>query len=754
MALWRSDCGGEVADDLPVVAGAGCLPDLKYIFLNKGLIVSAVSHDEFCQGDELVVLAAGHLLGTVADLQIEGRVLRDCRVTLDNRSIDAISTKDIAWSVFDRSAVDASICPLPEFRPVYLNGQKQKVYVTKILMGDTKTREDLLGERRHARVYEAETAFYNWLGERNVDPCFHNHVWFATVSGAEPLPVDNPASVDPARVFAAVTELELKLGVSLTRSAPGAVKCTRVLAIRCSGCESPAAAAKPSEAAAVLGGREASFVGADACSVTATPNAIGKVSGDTPGVGGGHQQGLRDNLACLIAAINRRLHVPPVTEEPSRCLDFSMRAVTFKAMIAFCTDPEWTQKRPFPPRSWQPATTVPYVLLDDGELGMAGGAGARYKVTWPEQLKNMSPGSYSEVFLKRQAITVVNVDIDREFEFDTESTVIERAVEAFVTGGLAEEFIKTVAVAGGVHLENETGVKNLTAGTSLLQWGSVAAYMRQQALPDKLSCRLVWYPPLEMCFVDMDQLRRFWTVFRAHCSAELANVIDFAPFAYHKSCRLPCAKKVHRGVYKGRFEFMGVVNSMIASSEFEAKYNNMYAGISRQPVGYTRPLLSDACVSAVLATVWADGGDRPRPDDAARHFPNVGDFGEDAVVSAAAVTKARALLETWWGVGNVYFVAGDDRRLRAVPVNRAAAKCAIHDRTHRNAAFSVTVVSRGYLFPQCFSNKGTPPLTPGQYFSLEANGLRIRAKGSGAVVVTGSCPALAPSIRSSRQQPQ
>lgn len=603
------------------------------------------------------VLGAAHNIGAVVEVT-KGLVAKSFTAA-DMVGKPFNKTAHILWTENCVSTTD--ICDLPS--------RHTEQYVKAVLM-DSIDDTDVYFEQ----AFAAETAIYQYLLGDNVDPCFHHAIYRHHIEkSTNELPLELSAT-EIEGLQMSIKEISYKLGVNVYMATETVAKCTRTLTMKCHHGD-----IRPTVSASV-----------------ATADTIDDCDGNDDDIAD-------DCLASLIKVINEALCLPITTSSaaPPPIHVRLSKTFTFKNMMEYIMSPTTATTLPpthFPDRKlWK---CIPFALLNDSAMDTCGFM--TYIIATRDQIMTMHPDAFSEVFLANQAFSVLNFDIDMKLMDPTTST---SHVEYFVSGKMAEDFIACAAAAGCKYLQAEALCDIKFQDTSLQLWGEVSMYIREQALAQhKLSCRLLWSPPLEMCFPNMDRLKKFLTHLNSVMADHHRNIRDYfdlAPFCTHKACRLPNAQKIVKGAFMGNFKYIGTVNCVISPCNDKLKTRETMAiGLSRQTVGFDRPTISRSCTTKVLKNIWHKTS-MAHPTFTTRE-------GSSQVLSNAALSIAIVSFKNIWGP-EITVVSLSDSAVRVSPDNCKIVTCPVHARMHTNATFSVLITTTG-CYPHCFSDKGTPPI--------------------------------------------
>lgn len=349
---------------------------------------------------------------------------------------------------------------------------------------------------------------------------------------------------------------------------------------------------------------------------------------------------------------------------------------------------------------------IPFILQEDSGLNGA----MSYIVASAEEVKNLTTHCYSEVFLEGLPVTVLNVDIDKAVKLPCPYSVKEMCETA------AHEFLSLLkAVIGDIH------PSLISLAQSSL--GEIAIYCREEAMrTGKLSLRVVWWPPLECCFKDINEAGDFVRRLAEKCvvrgnffvNSGKESAIDAMPYRKRKSCRLP---NMHKNV-GGEMHRFAFVCSYNASIGVQRNYFSPAIGLSRQPVDLFRPSISgEMRVYAVEKFTTAEN---------LSCLPFTGIVSVPQVDECLIEDLARHLNVTF---GWVTVESRFDSYVTLNPGNPRNARCPIHLRQHRHANCSIFLRYKTAI-PCCFSSH-PPKAGVGKYFAIfkdENNTFQIREK--------------------------
>lgn len=390
--------------------------------------------------------------------------------------------------------------------------------------------------------------------------------------------------------------------------------------------------------------------------------------------------------------------------------------VKFHDVASYCSGTLSHDIPGLPPRSeW---SGIPIFINDDEEKE---NGKFQYIVTDLKSLQSSkkSRKCFSEIFLPGYPITVVNLDIDKPLEPGI--SISDSDIEMSVTTLLDLIYL---AVLEWIPVETRRKFKDL--GTENL--GTVHVFIRLNAYPKKFSARYVWMPPFELCFKDIDELKVFMKILKKESVKNenfftswsktnppfLETAIDSAPYAKHKSCRLPNANKKTQSGEIGRFDHYKSFNNMFPIKK--ETLNSITFGISRQRLSLDRPSLGIEFLQWATQRLFTY-----------KNSTILNDYGLSTGPCKETLDKYITYLSKIW---NGIKIIPLEKSVRLEPENYRIPKpvCLIHNRSHNSATFSIVVTEHG-AYPRCFNPNGIF-LKENEYltFSLTENGHTIGKK--------------------------
>lgn len=421
--------------------------------------------------------------------------------------------------------------------------------------------------------------------------------------------------------------------------------------------------------------------------------------------------------------------------------------VNFNDLVNYCLNRTSPSVGPLPARErW--GSINPVLLMEDPVDRDTGKVVRRYTVTSRGHLSTLARNSalenasdapcYNEVFLPGRPVSRLNLDVDLKcclgcsarFSSGADrstKTSVSRALVSSAVAAIAESLLRLAKVKRS-ELEGGPGdLANL--GDSL---GKIAVYQRAAVSKPKLSMRLLWYLPTELCsfegieayrplLEEIEKTSLGYTLLsypaeasrcglcelrgsiarggrRDLCPRQLRlgepdrtgprrSSVDRAPYSFRKCVRLPnCGKEGSAFEYVGTFN----VRDDVEDPRFEDP-RSLSVGLSSNPITSDATSLGDRFAGIV-------GKRDPRPPRFAPSGPAVE---RDGAPDRARVESEALRLAELWGVPVTVRKSGSG--LMCVQANERSETypCPVHNRIHSKTRLGALVFST-HTVAKCF----------------------------------------------------
>nr|WAS29286.1 helicase-primase primase subunit [Lake sturgeon herpesvirus] len=371
-----------------------------------------------------------------------------------------------------------------------------------------------------------------------------------------------------------------------------------------------------------------------------------------------------------------------------------------------------------------------------------------------------APCCWNEVFVPGRPVYNLNLDIDMKLSGEP---LADNWLELLITDFKGVLIETTTKMVGGG--ENKIPLKYC---------GGFTVYHRKKAMPQKVTLRIVYRPPLQLCFANLAQAQVFvkllasYSLFTRYlCQAmfqdengikflydpfaerwtglfeeakpvvqmlgvkgqkiilakaqkvnpaildklssryldSVVSVIDAAPYAHHKSVRLPQCDKPDQG---GRFQLIGSYNEFIhdGCTPSFADPSSPCSGLSALSLNIQR-----GCIPHISLTPFVEQATPPQ-----------------ATVAEALPLTDEALEDTLYKLSQTYKVTEESLTVKAytngvLVVTTQPIVCPLHCRVHNHSKPSFYITARR-VYPRCYVD--APLITPSSinhYLALEWNEL-------------------------------
>lgn len=414
---------------------------------------------------------------------------------------------------------------------------------------------------------------------------------------------------------------------------------------------------------------------------------------------------------------------------------FTSHDLTFDQLVNYCITRTREPLSMLPSREkW--GSVNPVLLMEDPVDPATGNTVHRYTVTSRGHLSttvanrdSTPPLCYNEVFLPGRPVSRLNLDVDLKCcqtcnkKFATEADrSTKRKVSAALTTSLIlviVESLMRLVKAKMIELETDSSLRELAKVV-----GKIAVYVRASSVKAKLSLRMLWYLPVELCSVDgieayrplLDEMERVSMKYvllsypadadscglcnlghamrKGPCNSsgsgylrlnsDLDNrrsSIDKGPYSFRKSVRLPNCYKNNSG-----FEYVDTFNTQDIEDPGCDDPLSLSVGLS------SNPILSDVTSigSRFRCVLKGRGYCQPFPVSVTEGVPN-----------QTRVESEAGRLTLLWGVPVTIRKTGSGLFCVQATETSTTYPCPIHKRVHSKSKLGALVFAT-QTKPKCF----------------------------------------------------